>query len=389
MINKIILLIVTALPGIIKVLIFILIEKLYSTNSLGEFSNDYYISQLFIIITAVGLSGIVMINISKSKNHQENIFKVINTCIIFCISILPVYILIYKFDLIFFLESFLLLISMSIYLIIRHYFLALKCYSKLLIYDLILSLLLLIFILNFNDLNIIQKIYIPYLVISILFIIKLKKINFKYLGINDVKQSFHISLTNFFSGGIYFFLIPLSNKTLGIEYSALMGMILTISSVIILFPRAFSTYYLPNISIGIEDKISSIKLYRRMVRINYLTLIILFLFTLLFLFLIKNFLFANLFTLDNSELLYILLMFSVLVSQLSLVPSNFIMVLKKNEITFKINALLSFIYILIYLLCSHFFHASSMIYILLLIIIFGNFIRYIILNNYTKGKINE
>ena len=389
MINKIILLIVTALPGIIKVLIFILIEKLYSTNSLGEFSNDYYISQLFIIITAVGLSGIVMINISKSKNHQENIFKVINTCIIFCICVLPVYILIYKFDLIFFLESFLLLISMSIYLIIRHYFLAIKLYSKLLIYDLILSLLLLIFILNFNDLNIIQKIYIPYLVISILFIIKLKKINFKYLGINDVKQSFHISLTNFFSGGIYFFLIPLSNKTLGIEYSALMGMILTISSVIILFPRAFSTYYLPNISIGIEDKISSIKLYRRMVRINYITLIILFLFTLLFLFLIKNFLFANLFTLDNSELLYILLMFSVLVSQLSLVPSNFIMVLKKNEITFKINALLSFIYILIYLLCSHFFHASSMIYILLLIIIVGNFLRYIILNNYTKGKINE
>ena len=389
MINKIILLIVTALPGIIKVLIFILIEKLYSTNSLGEFSNDYYISQLFIIITAVGLSGIVMINISKSKNHQENIFKVINTCIIFCICVLPVYILIYKFDLIFFLESFLLLISMSIYLIIRHYFLALKCYSKLLIYDLILSLLLLIFILNFNDLNIIQKIYIPYLVISILFIIKLKKINFKYLGINDVKQSFHISLTNFFSGGIYFFLIPLSNKTLGIEYSALMGMILTISSVIILFPRAFSTYYLPNISIGIEDKISSIKLYRRMVRINYITLIILFLFTLLFLFLIKNFLFANLFTLDNSELLYILLMFSVLVSQLSLVPSNFIMVLKKNEITFKINALLSFIYILIYLFCSYFFHASSMIYILLLIIIVGNFLRYIILNNYTKGKINE
>lgn len=389
MINKFILLIVTALPGIIKVLIFILIEKLYSTNNLGEFSNDYYISQLFIIITAVGLSGIVMINISKSKNHQDNILKVINTCIIYCICILPIYVLIYKFDLIFFLESFLLLISMSIYLIIRHYFLALKCYSKLLIYDLVLSLLLLIFILNFNDLNIIQKIYIPYLVISILFIIKLKKINFKYLGINDVKQSFHISLTNFFSGGIYFFLIPLSNKTLGIEYSALMGMILTISSVIILFPRAFSTYYLPNISIGIEDKISSIKLYRRMVRINYLTLIILFLFTLLFLFLIKNFLFANLFTLDNSELLYILLMFSVLVSQLSLVPSNFIMVLKKNEITFKINALLSFIYILIYLLCSHFFHASSMIYILLLIIIFGNFIRYIILNNYTKGKINE
>lgn len=123
--------------------------------------------------------------------------------------------------------------------------------------------------------------------------------------------------------------------------------------------------------------------------INYLTLIILFLFTLLLLFLVKNFLFANLFTLNNSELLYILLMFSVLVSQLSLVPSNFIMVLKKNEITFKINALLSLIYILGYLLCSYFFHASNMIYVLLLIIIVGNFIRFVILNNYTKGKFNE
>jgi O-antigen/teichoic acid export membrane protein len=389
MINKIILLIVTALPGIIKVLIFILIEKLYSTNSLGEFSNDYYVSQLFIIITAVGLSGIVMINISKSKNHKENIIKIINTCIVFCICILPIYLLIYKFTLIYFLESFILLISMSIYLIIRHYFLALKFYSKLLIYDLILSILLTIFILNFNDLNIIQKIYIPYLVVSILFIIKLKEINLKYLDVTDLKQSFHISLTNFFSGGIYFFLIPLSNKTLGIEYSALMGMILTISSIIILFPRAFSTYYLPNISIGIEDKIFSNQLYRKMLKINYLTLIVLFLFTLLLLFFVKNFLFANLFTLNNSELLYILLMFSVLVSQLSLVPSNFIMVLKKNEITFKINALLSLIYILGYLLCSYFFHASNMIYVLLLIIIVGNFIRFVILNNYTKGKFNE
>jgi O-antigen/teichoic acid export membrane protein len=168
-----------------------------------------------------------------------------------------------------------------------------------------------------------------------------------------------------------------------------MGMILTISSIIILFPRAFSTYYLPNISIGIEDKIFSNQLYRKMLKINYLTLIVLFLFTLLLLFFVKNFLFANLFTLNNSELLYILLMFSVLVSQLSLVPSNFIMVLKKNEITFKINALLSLIYILGYLLCSYFFHASNMIYVLLLIIIVGNFIRFVILNNYTKGKFNE
>ena len=50
---------------------------------------------------------------------------------------------------------------------------------------------------------------------------------------------------------------------------------------------------------------------------------------------------------------------------------------------------LSLISILGYLLCAYLSGASNMIYVLLLIIIVGNFIRFVVLNNYTKGKVNE
>lgn len=388
MIDKLILLIVTALPGVIKVFLFILIEKLYSIEILGNFSNDYYLAQLFIIVTAVGLSGIVMVNIPKVEEYIAHIIKVINTSFIYCIFILPIFFIFYKFNLFYFIDSFILIISMSIYLIIRHFFLARKEYLNLFYYDLFLLSLLAIFLVFFNQLNIVQKIYIPYLTIIILFIFKIKRINTKSLDIFDMKQSFHISLTNFFSGGIFFLIIPLSTKTLGIEYTALLGIILTISSIIILLPRAISTFYLPLIAKNIQNKEFSNNLYKKLLRLNFITLFLLFISTFILLFIIKLFFFKDLFSLKNSEILYILLMLSILVSQISLVPSNFIMVLKKNEFTFKLNIILSLFYFLLSLVFIYIYNINYLIYFLFIIVIIGNYIRYILLKNYVKKEIN-
>lgn len=388
MTNKLILLIVTALPGFIKVFLFILVEKLYSIDVLGNFSNDYYLAQLFIIVTAVGLSGIVMVNIPKVEEYKNHITKIINTSFLYCIFILPIFLIFYKFNLFYFIDSFVLLISMSIYLIIRHFFLARKEYINLFYYDLFLLFLLTIFLVFFDQLNVIQKIYIPYLIIVILFIFKTKKINIKILDIFDIKQSFHISLTNFFSGGIFFLIIPLSTKTLGNEYTALLGIVLTISSIIILLPRAISTFYLPSMAKNIQNKEFSNNLYKRLLKINFITLFLLFISTFILLYIIKFYFFKDLFSLKNSEILYILFMLSILVSQISLIPSNFIMVLKKNEFTFKLNIILSLIYFLLSTVFIIIFNINNLIYFLFFIIIIGNIIRYVLLKNYAQKEIN-
>lgn len=387
--NKILLLIVTAFPGINKLVLFFLIEKIYDINILGKFSNDYYLIQLFIIFTSIGISSLIMVNIPKIENHIEFLSKSITSVFLLCLLFMPIIYICYNYNYLFsYYNALFLLISMSLNLIIRHYYLSIKKYKIVLQFDLILFLFICILLtLEINFLEVIDKISISYILVFFIFILSIKKINFKILKIEDFKESFHISSVSFLSAGIYLFFIPLINQKLGIEYTALMSIIFTLSSVMVLFPRALSTYYLPDISKNLlNDNLE--KIYNKFFLYTVLSLIFLYFISIIILFLISNFIFKELFNREYSNFLYLIFISSILVSQLSLAPSNLIVAAKKSLLLTKIGFYLVIFYLFIlFILQILNINNFYFIFIFLFTMVIGNFIRFLILNKYAKNYI--
>lgn len=396
MINKFFLLIATGMPGLHKVVLFSLVNISFSLSTFGKFSNDFYLIQMFLLFNALGLIGLIMIKIPKCNMTigKEYVSKITATFHFFLILSIPLLFLLKQYDYVFFLfSSFLLLLGMGGNLIARNYYLSHKNYILVVKLDLYV-LILLIFSLSykndeFSPLLITSLIYISSYYIFLFF----EKISFTYkiIPLIDLKKSFDISIINFLSAGVYFLLIPIVNKKLGVEYAGLIGMISVISTVMLLVPRALSLHYLPDFSRYFSQKKILIRQYKSFVLISFLSLIILFLFSFLVLFILKVFLSMKLFNLDNSIILYILFMFSVLISQLSLPAANMLLALEETKFLTKINFILVVIYLFSYLIITYFNKINNFhfVYIVLLVMMVGNFSRYVVANNYVKNILEK
>lgn len=389
--NKVLLLIVTGMPGLHKLIFFFLIEHFVALNVFGKFSNDYYIVQMFLIFNALGFIGMLMIKIPKYTTEyiKEYIQKVIITFLFFAILSIPFFIILQALNLIFdSFDSFILLLGMGGNLLVRYYYLALKKYTIVFIYDLYVLIILSLGI--YYLIHIVSPIILValgYLSSFFLFcIIKKVPLNYHFIDMADLKKSFDISTINFLSAGVYLLLIPLVNKKLGIDYAGLLGIISVISTTMLLIPRALSLYFLPDLSKHITNKNKLLSMYKNFSFINITSLLLLLLLSLVILFCIEAYFHMKSFNLEYSELLYILFMLSVLVSQLALPASNLLLALEKTKLLTKVNFYLVLCYFFSYMLLSMIkgIDAYSFVYITIIIMIIGNFIRFLILNYYVN-----
>ena len=394
MIHKLLLLITTGLPGLHKLLFFFLIESFFGIVVLGKFSNDYYLIQLFIIFNAIGLGALLMINLPKMniKEIEEYTSKVNATLLIGLLFSLPFLYLLYIYDIIYSLfDSYLLLIGMSGNLLVRHYYLALKEYINLFLFDVfILFFIIFVFYIDiqYSILSLISYVYL----ISFGIFIFLKRINFvsTFIVFKDMKISLDITLVNLLSAGVYFLLIPMVNTKLGIEYAGLIGIIFTISSILVLVPRAISIYYLPDLSKNITNNEKVKVIYSRLKKITIYSMIFLFILSMILLYFLNNYLLAELFILNNANILYILFMSSVLISQLSMAPSNILVALEKTDVLRNTGFLLVSGYIIIYILFEIVNLKSYLfIYSFIMSMIFANLYRFLMLNKVVKEFINS
>jgi O-antigen/teichoic acid export membrane protein len=389
MLNKLLLLLVTGMPGLHKLIFFFAIESIYGTKILGIFSNDYYIIQIFIIFSAVGLGALLMIKLPKLNNLEikEYTGKLIVTFFLICIMILPLIYFLNYFNYIYYIfDSFILLIGMSGNLIMRHYYLSLKKYANVFIYDILIFILIILVFLLKLDYPVLLLVGTTYLVSFFIFMLKLKINLFRaIINFNDIKMFINISLVNFLSAGVYFVLIPIVNKQLGEEYTGLIGIIFVISSILILIPRALSMYFLPELSKNAINNNNLISIYKKFLKINIISLFLLFSFSILLLVVFQNYFLSNLFKLNNSNIMYLLFMFSILISQLSLAPSNILMAIEKTNILKNIGIQLVFIYIIIYFILKILEIKSFIfVYLFMIMMISGNLYRFYVLNNKVK-----
>jgi len=394
MLNKLFLIITTGLPGIHKLIFFFFIESYLGVFTLGEFSNDYYIIQFFIIFNALGLSSLLMVNLPKKNALDEikNYSSIINVTMLFGLLIsFPLIVLLYETNILYTIfDAYLLLVGMSGNLIVRHYFLALKMYKHIFIFDLLVLLFfLLVFTITYFlevKISILELVAIIYLgsYISFLTYYKMKVLR-NIIPKKEIYLALNVGLVNAFSAGVYFVLIPLVNKKLGVEYAGLIGIIFTISSLLVLIPRAMSMYFLPDISKNILDYKSTEKIYTRYKYINIFSLFSLFIVSLLLLFSFNYYFLDRLFQLKDANIIYILFMSSVLISQLSLAPSNLLIAFEKAEVLrnigFKLLIWYLFIYVVLEILdVQHFIF----VYLFISSMLLANLYRFYILNKIVK-----
>jgi len=119
-------------------------------------------------------------------------------------------------------------------------------------------------------------------------------------------------------------------------------------------------------------------------------MIFLFILSMILLYFLNNYLLAELFILNNANILYILFMSSVLISQLSMAPSNILVALEKTDVLRNTGFLLVSGYIIIYILFEIVNLKSYLfIYSFIMSMIFANLYRFLMLNKVVKEFINS
>lgn len=387
--EKILVIISTGMPGLQKLIIFLIIEFIFGITILGKFSNDYYIVQFIIIFNAIGLSGVILVKLPKLDIKEQKVFmssvicsySIMTLLFIFILFILEYFQFIYNN-----LFSSILLFSIGLNLLIRHYYLALRFYKKLIILDLIVIFIFLS-IINFSE-NVLLIVATSYLISTIFFIFKEKLITYKkILNKKDFINSLHMSFVNFLSGGIYLLFTPLVNIKLGIEYSAFFGTIFIISSIVVLIPMSLSIYYLPILSKNIMNKNLYIVIIKKFEFLNYLSLIGLFLFSIALYLVLSNFILKELFSIQESFLLYILFVISIITSKLSLPISNIFLSFEKTNLMTIVNIKVILFYITSYLILS-LIELDNLMFIetFLISITLGNIFRIVLLKKLLKKE---
>ena len=339
LINKLLVLIATGMPGLQKLIIFLIIEIFFGIVILGKFSNDFYIIQLIIIFNAIGLSGLILVKIPKLDESEKKIFmnKILWTYLIltfisfFLLLILEQVSLIYTSF-----YSFILLISIGLNLLLRHFYLSSREYREILSLDLFV---IFIFLICFNFVqNVFLLVIVSYFLSTILFLVKCNFFSFlKFLKKNDFINSLNISFLNLLTGGVYLIFTPLVNFKLGVSYSAFFGIIFIVASIVVLIPMALSLYYLPIMSKNVLNNEIFKKIYRNFEMMNYLSLVVLFLLSIFIYYVLSRFILIELFSVDNSFVLFLLFVTSMITSKLSLPISNVYLSHEKTFLMTKTN----------------------------------------------------
>lgn len=387
--DKISLLLSTGMPGLQKLIFFFFIKLYFGIEILGVFSNDYYLIQLIMIFTSLGLSGLLLVKIPKLKENESRILfsNTIYTYFIIAIFAYFIVFLLYKFTFIYKLNSsFLLLFTIGLNLLIRHYYLALKKYKKVIFLDLLVILSFFLIINIWEEPLLILAL--SYILINIVYLLKEKLItSTKLLETKDIFNSFNISFVNFLSGGIYLVFIPIVNIKLGLAYSAFFGFIFIIVSIISLIPMSLSIYYLPILSKNINNKFLLLNIYKKFSKYNYISLFLLFLFSLIIYFLLSQLLMPELFIIDDSLILYLLLILAMLSSKFSLPISNIFLSYEKTNYMTKINILIVIFYLFSFLFLSLFTITNlNFIKVFLFVITTGNILRILLLHRISRKE---
>ena len=371
MTKKILALCCTGMPGIHRLLLFFLIERVIDQKSFGLFSIDYSLIQMFSFFTAVGWCGIVVAKIPKLNDMDKKDFlsKLLSCALIYYLGFSLIAYFFYLFGFINFIYSSLLfMLTWMLYQIFRHYWLTEKHYLKILVSDILSILFFSVLVVFGVD---------PYFSLGLSFLIAIAilckgEIAFTRLSFFDIeeqKQAFEIGAFNFLLGLSSVALPFFVGRSGSVEYAGLLAYVLTLTTALQLVPRAIGFYYMPDLAKALDgEKFKEI--YKKYVLVNYLVVTLSVLMLLCFGVFVDYFDFIAIFSLHGSFYIYVGLTACGAFLALSLPYVSYFMVREKTSFLRNIgigNSLLTFIALMVFLLLSSDIAIFTLIVVLVVI----------------------
>lgn len=246
--------IATGMPGAYKVLIFFLIQHIYSIEILGNIASWQSIAQIIGYFTAIGWASLILVRVAKAETIKDRVEAFNRLCMMsavtlaFCCCVIIVSgLLIGKLN-----ESIQVAywtIAWTFYQIPRHYFTALRAYRRAIALDVAILMLSTISILTapaeaasiFLTLSMLAS------GLTALILIqrnsKAKKIYWNY-----ETKGLEFGLVNFLGGGVSLSLIPLAAMLESDAFVGILSLFVSTMGIALLIPRAISIHQLPKIS---------------------------------------------------------------------------------------------------------------------------------------------
>lgn len=369
----------TGMPGVQRVLMFIIVERLYTLIELGNFSSDLSILNVISYFTAIGWSSLVMTKIPKLQDQEEYLFRLITTSVIYYTFFALVLYLISTFELVKdILGSLIFLFSWMLYQILRHFNLTLRAYKKILIVD--ISCITITISLILTGVAPLISIGVTYLLASILFIPNLFNHRFQFIPLADQIKAGEVGLSNFLlsaaAGGLPF----LCGLVIDIKYSALIGFSLSFFYIMHLIPRAISSYFVPKMSkMVVNDKYKFMQVSLKQFTFSSISLLLFSILLIMTIYIIYLYKIPPLINVSDSlYIMYLLLAHSILIV-FSQPATDFFLSIEKTKYTLKSSYLYSIITILSASIFLKFGSKSDDIIYLLVMLCFAGFIRNIYL----------
>lgn len=271
MFSKIILLTVTGLPGLFKLLSLFYIKYKYGDEVLGIYTNDISIVLTVSLFTGIGWSALLLklipsINIYRSI---QVLFTLVIYSIITILFTLPLIYLAhysgYIFDT---LGVSILVFSTSFYYLIRHYFLARREYTFLLVMEISILVLFFLFLWlwgNQDNLLYITSLSFVFGIVYIFFLF-FKLIKSSYIlkivvHRNNIYQGLLFSLNNLISGGVGTILPVAFMQLGGAAYAGYMGILLNVANATMLISKAIANFKIISLQYAIKKKKEKKELY--------------------------------------------------------------------------------------------------------------------------------
>jgi glycosyltransferase involved in cell wall biosynthesis len=265
--------IVTGMPGLYRILAFLLIQHLYTLDGLGSAASAYSAAQMLSYFTAIGWAGLVLVRVPAARDAGEALREFYRLVMMATISFFVICagvlgtLPFLKTD-VSGVDIVAVLAGWSLYQLARHYFLSGRAYRRIIAYDVVLLVLSASLLIAFRRTGLAAAVPLG-IALTGTAILMLANAGPPprpvVLGRFEPK-GLEFGLTNFLSGGMALSLIPIANFSKGAAFAGVISLMASICAISALIPRAISLYRLPEMSKLAGSGVSLVSVTSRMNR---------------------------------------------------------------------------------------------------------------------------
>ncbi|NOS79466.1 MAG: hypothetical protein HOP35_16130 [Nitrospira sp.] len=356
-------LIVTAMPGIQRTLLVLIIQFRFGLQALGQFTNDVSIISMIMHFTAIGWASLILVRVPATEGLDRLfVIRRLLHCIYPVLAIGVVTILVFGFSPWVFQPwpMVCILIGWTGYQLIRHFFVSLRDYVPLLFIDLLstgcMAALLLFLSRSVSPMFSFGAPLMTVTAVGWAYLIYKSRPFNDGRGlevINDLKSGIELGMTNFFSDGMILLLGPITNFLVGAGHTGLIGLVMSFLGATLLFPRALAMYHLPElVRANKQTPADFSEAFHFFRRILFKLLMITGVGVLLVGTIGGPLVFTEAASLNEAWAIFLLLLAITLVNQTGLPDSSRLMVKEQSHLMMRINAIAFFTFALFAIILS-------------------------------------